>query len=484
MSEANILFTLDGNELIIQCSKEDKMKDICQKYATKVNENINSLLFLYGGNIINFELRFKDQANSIDNTNNKMSILVYKNEIDEFVCPKCGERLKVDTTKIDEIISSNNYIKQKIESIKFNIENIIKSSLVILVNTQLENINTALYTINEDINKNNKKLEKLLSEYKNNINNNFQGKNVINGILDIKSNEINNKIILFNSDINNEIDVYLNNKKINMIKENKKWIIDYNFQKEGIYQFEIVFNNVINNMNRFFQKCSKIISLDFSNFNSSNINDMFCMLDHCSKLKEIKGINKLNTNNVTTLEGMFQSCYELEYLDLSNFNTSNVIKINHMFNHCYKLKKIKGINNFITNKVIAMNSMFQSCYELEYLDLSNFNTSNVTDMSWMFNECYKLKEIKGIHKFITNKVTDMNTMFQKCYELEYLDLSNFDTSNVTDMSWMFYNCNKLKYLNLSNFSIIGKTKYMLTFKKDKCNFFTNNNDLLNLYKSS
>ena len=79
--------------------------------------------------------------------------------------------------------------------------------------------------------------------------------NVIKGILGIKSNEINNKIILFNSDINNEIDIYLNNKKINMIKEDKKWIIDYNFQKEGIYQFEIVFNNIINNMNRFFEKC-------------------------------------------------------------------------------------------------------------------------------------------------------------------------------------------------------------------------------------
>ena len=101
--------------------------------------------------------------------------------------------------------------------------------------------------------KNNEKLGKLLDEHKNINNNDYQNKNVIKGILDIKSNEINNKIILFNSDINNGIDVYLNNKKINMIKEDKKWIIDYNFQKEGIYQFEIVFNNIINNMNRFFQ---------------------------------------------------------------------------------------------------------------------------------------------------------------------------------------------------------------------------------------
>ena len=78
----------------------------------------------------------------------------------------------------------------------------------------------------------------------------------------------------------------------------------------------------------------------------------------------------------------------------------------------------------------------------------------------------------------------MYGMFHECYILEYLDLSNFNTSKVTDMSYMFNQCNKLKYLNLSNFSIKGETKNMLTFKKDKCDFITNNNDLLNLYKSS
>ena len=49
-----------------------------------------------------------------------------------------------------------------------------------------------------------------------------------------------------------------------------------------------------------------------------------------------------------------------------------------------------------------MISMFQECYELEYLDLTNFNTSNVTDMSRMFFGCNKLKAIKGINKFISN----------------------------------------------------------------------------------
>ena len=51
-----------------------------------------------------------------------------------------------------------------------------------------------------------------------------------------------------------------------------------------------------------------------------------------------------------------------------------------LFNNCNNLKEIKGLNNFITNKVTDIQSMFQSCFKLEYIDLSNFDTSNVTIM--------------------------------------------------------------------------------------------------------
>ena len=60
MSESNVIFTLDGVDVSIQCSKEDKIKDICQKFANKVEKNINSFLFLYGGNQLNLLLSFKD----------------------------------------------------------------------------------------------------------------------------------------------------------------------------------------------------------------------------------------------------------------------------------------------------------------------------------------------------------------------------------------------------------------------------------------
>ena len=51
------------------------------------------------------------------------------------------------------------------------------------------------------------------------------------------------------------------------------------------------------------------------------------MFNECHKLQEIKGINNFNTSKVINMSAMFQLCNELEYLNLSNFDTSNVTDI-------------------------------------------------------------------------------------------------------------------------------------------------------------
>ena len=87
-----------------------------------------------------------------------------------------------------------------------------------------------------------------------------------------------------------------------------------------------------------------------------------------SKLTEIRGLNLVNTSNVTKMSYMFNSCSNLTSLNLSNFNTSNV-----------------------TN----MNSMFSNCPNLTSLNVSGWDTSKVTGMSYMFNGCNKLTTITG-----------------------------------------------------------------------------------------
>ena len=62
MSQAKIIFSLEGKEIIIECSNEEKMRDIRERYATKIETNLESLLFLYGENPVNFELIFEEQS--------------------------------------------------------------------------------------------------------------------------------------------------------------------------------------------------------------------------------------------------------------------------------------------------------------------------------------------------------------------------------------------------------------------------------------
>jgi surface protein len=202
-----------------------------------------------------------------------------------------------------------------------------------------------------------------------------------------------------------------------------------------------------------FESCKELEYLDVSSFDTSNVTKMELMFGFCDKLKSIKGIYNFNTINCENMNSMFCECKELEYLDLSNFKTSNVTDMGWMFSKCFKLIHIIGITNFNTINVIKMNSMFDECKELEYLDLSNFNTSNVVDMSYMFSKCYKLKEIKGINKFNTSKVTNKIFMFQNCEKLNYSDIPSFKETE---------NSNKL-LINENNEKIFKKKKDIITF---------------------
>ena len=76
---AEAIFNYNGINTIIQCKIEDKMKDICEKLCLKMEIDINKLIFIYGGLLLNLELKYKEIVNEIDKKNLKMNILVYDN---------------------------------------------------------------------------------------------------------------------------------------------------------------------------------------------------------------------------------------------------------------------------------------------------------------------------------------------------------------------------------------------------------------------
>ena len=135
-----------------------------------------------------------------------------------------------------------------------------------------------------------------------------------------------------------------------------------------------------------------------------------------NKLKQIEGIENLNTENVTNMSCMFQGCSSLTSLDVTHFNTGNVTSMYHMFTLCSNLAEL-DVTHFNTEKVTDMFSMFSSCKGLISLDVTNFNTANVKNMSYMFWNCYKLKEIYVSDKFVTDAVISSDNMFSDCNSL-------------------------------------------------------------------
>jgi surface protein len=147
------------------------------------------------------------------------------------------------------------------------------------------------------------------------------------------------------------------------------------------------------------------------------------MFFECNKLKEIKGLNKFNTKNVTDISGMFLGCSELEYIDLSNFNTSNVTNMNYsgIYELCIKIKEMGNIKYLIKEykdakiyweQVIKYLKKFYNKYILkkgnEEYKLYQILLSNLC------NVCDKLEDYDAVINF-ANEGLEINNQSQKLY---------------------------------------------------------------------
>ena len=217
----------------------------------------------------------------------------------------------------------------------------------------------------------------------------------------------------------------------------------------------------VTNMSFMFNSCKVLTSLNLSNFNTEKVTDMQGMFKECSDLTSLD-LSNFNTEKVTNMSSMFYNCSDLTSLDLSNFNTAKVTNMNYMFYNCNKLTSL-DLTSFNTAEVTKMDNMFRSCSALTSLDLSNFNTAKVTNMTQMFYGCDALTSL-DITSFNTAEVTNMSNMFWLCFALTSLDLSSFNTAKVTNMSNMFRLCKALTSLDISNFNTAEVTDMSNMFR--------------------
>lgn len=127
-----------------------------------------------------------------------------------------------------------------------------------------------------------------------------------------------------------------------------------------------------------------------------------------------------------------------------SFSTYTPTSLSSFFENLTKLETITGLEYLNTEKVTDMNGMFYRCSKLTSLDVTKFNTAKVTNMRYMFCSCSSLTSLDVTH-FNTAKVTDMGYMFYNCSSLTTIYASSkFVTPLVSKSFNMFYNCKKLK----------------------------------------
>ena len=126
------------------------------------------------------------------------------------------------------------------------------------------------------------------------------------------------------------------------------------------------------------------------------------------KIPAIKGMENLNTSEVTTMQSMFDS---------SNIGPGDV-----------------DFSLFDTRKVTNMMSMFFNCTNIYSLDLSTFDTQNVTRTGSMFNNCKNLATIYVDDTWTMDKVSGSFMMFDGCTNLKGERGTTYD-ENHTDAEY-------------------------------------------------
>ena len=259
-----------------------------------------------------------------------------------------------------------------------------------------------------------------------------------------------------------------------------------------------------------FQVMNKLTTIEnLVYLNTSEVTDMKYMFANCSRLKTLE-LSNFNTEKVTTMKGMFSGCSSLTTIYAGDWNTDAVTESSNMFSDCStKLVGSAGTawsSSNPTDKTYAhidggssnpgyfsesqpyavlngntltfyadglqgekTGTIFSiptgtndpGWYTEEVITKvvfdPSFATARPTSTYGWFYDLTNLTTIEGIEYLNTSEVTTMQSMFRNT-KLTTIDLSYFNTANVTDMSAMFAENSRLTTILAGANWSVGKVR--------------------------
>jgi len=283
MSQGTVIFTYSGKQVVMPCATNERLSLICKRFITKLQLDISkNYYYLYGGNILNKELSFEEQANNEDKSEERMNIIVYDEmktiindnikEAKEVLCPECKENalIKIEEYRISIYNCKNNHKIENISIKEFDNLQKIDESKIICEICKINNKNKT---------------------YKNEMNYCLACKKIICPLCKSKHN--NNHLIIKYEDRN----IVCNKHNDNYVKYCNEWNENICLQciKEHKNHKEIFYGDImanIDNNNEYKEYINKLIN---------NIDEMIKKLEKVKENMNIyynKSNNLINNNNI------------------------------------------------------------------------------------------------------------------------------------------------------------------------------------------
>lgn len=167
----------------------------------------------------------------------------------------------------------------------------------------------------------------------------------------------------------------------------------------NIFHLRFLQTDRTENMHHMFGKCSSLITLDLSSFDTSWVEDMGYMFAECESLKTLD-LGHFDTSHVTSLDALFCNCKSLENLDLSSFDTRKTEIMRHMFSGCDSLKTL-DISSFDLSQIHKYGSDsfmdeigLSDLQQVSVKQPANLWPSVVRELAELGESCYQLEQEK------------------------------------------------------------------------------------------
>ena len=157
-----------------------------------------------------------------------------------------------------------------------------------------------------------------------------------------------------------------------------------------------------------------------------NLSGLFANFIACESINGLENLDVTNVEYMTSMFFMSNTDYtkKLQTLNISNWNTANVNNMSSMFSGCKGLTEL-NVSNWNTSNVNNMSSMFSDCSQLKELNLNRFNLKNIRPVNNITN---MLKGLTNLETIITPYQFDSSGLFQQEFKSSLIDNPNSEDS--------------------------------------------------------